>query len=59
MKRPILIGGSVTAQNAQDVLAAADGAIVSSSLMRPDYAEGDLLRWDAGLTRALVDAAAS
>ncbi|ASP20033.1 BtpA family protein [Antarctobacter heliothermus] len=59
VKRPILIGGSVTAQNAQDVLAAADGAIVSSSLMRPDYAEGDLLRWDAGLTRALVDAAAS
>ncbi len=56
--RPVLIGGSVTEANVREVLSVADGAIVSTSLMRPDYVEGDLLRWDAGRTRALVETAA-
>lgn len=57
IKRPILIGGSVTEGNVGAALKASQGVIVSSSLMRKDAAETDILRWDRDLTRRFMDAA--
>ena len=56
MRRPILIGGGVTEANLADAMAAADGVIVSSVLMRRDAGTEDLLRWDVDLCRRFVDA---
>jgi predicted TIM-barrel enzyme len=55
--RPILIGGSVTEANVAEALAASQGAIVSTSLMRKDAKADDILRWDLDLTRRFMDAA--
>jgi predicted TIM-barrel enzyme len=57
IKRPILLGGSVTAGNVGEALRAADGVIVSTALMRKDARDGDVLRWDADLCRRFMDAA--
>jgi predicted TIM-barrel enzyme len=57
VKAPVLIGGSVTDANVADALAAADGVIVSTALMRPDGGEGDVLRWDEARTNRFMDAA--
>lgn len=53
--RPILIGGSVTDGNVAQALAIADGAVVSTSLMRDGAAQDELLRWDADKTRRFMD----
>jgi len=45
--RPLLIGGGVSEANVAEALAASDGVIVSSALMRRDAALDDLLQWDA------------
>ncbi|NKX43615.1 BtpA/SgcQ family protein [Roseicyclus persicicus] len=55
--RPILIGGGVTEDNAAQALAASDGVIVSSALMRAGAGDDDILRWDADLCRRFMDAA--
>jgi uncharacterized protein len=55
--RPILIGGGVTDTNVAEALGAADGVIVSTSLMRREAGSGDVLRWDRDLTRRFMDAA--
>ena len=55
---PILIGGGVTDANVAAALGVADGAIVSTSLMRPGVAPTDVARWDVGRCRALMDKAA-
>ncbi len=55
IKRPILLGGSVTSGNVGEALRAADGVIVSTTLMRKDAAPGDVLRWDADLCRRFMD----
>lgn len=57
VRRPILIGGSVDAENVAQSLAVADGAIVSSSLMLKGAASGSPLQWDAGKSAAFMDAA--
>ncbi len=57
IKRPVIIGGSVTEGNVGAALGSAQGVIVSTSLMRKDAADGDLLRWDRDLTRRFMDAA--
>lgn len=57
IKRPILLGGSVTEANVGAALATADGVIVSTALMRKDAAEGDVLRWDLDITRRFMDRA--
>lgn len=49
--RPILLGGSVTAKNVVETLAVADGAIVSTALMRDGAGPHDLLYWDAQKAR--------
>ena len=54
---PVLAGGGVDAGNVARVLAAAQGAVVSSSLMRRGAREGELIRWDEGECRRLMDAA--
>lgn len=54
VRRPVLVGGSVTADNVADALRHADGAIVSTSLMLDSPGSG-LLRWDAGKAMALMD----
>lgn len=53
--RPILIGGGVSTANVAEALAASDGVIVSSALMREGAAEDDLLRWDADRCRRFMD----
>ena len=55
--RPIILGGSVTADNVADALALCNGVIVSTALMRKDAAPDDLLRWDIDLARRFMDAA--
>ncbi|WP_182422230.1 BtpA/SgcQ family protein [Aureimonas sp. ME7] len=55
--RPILLGGSVTSENIAETLAVADGAIVSTDLMRRGAGPADLLHWDTEKARRLVDAA--
>ena len=55
---PVLAGGGVDAGNVARMLAVAQGAVVSSSLMRRDAAEGDPIRWDEDACRRLMDAAA-
>lgn len=54
VRRPILIGGSVTAENVAGALAVADGAIVSTSLMGKATSPDDPLRWDIARARALM-----
>ena len=53
----VLAGGGVDAGNVARVLSAAQGAVVSSSLMRHDAGERDLVRWDEEACRRLTDAA--
>ncbi len=57
IKRPILLGGSVTEGNVAEALALCDGVIVSTALMRKDAAASDVLRWDLDRTRRFMDAA--
>ena len=57
--RPILIGGGITEKNVGAALALADGAIVSTALMRNASSDKDLLRWDAGKTARFMDRARS
>lgn len=57
VRRPILVGGGVTEANVAEALAAAQGVIVSTALMRRDAGPDDLVRWDADLCRRFVDAA--
>ncbi len=57
IRRPILIGGSVTEANVGAALKASQGVIVSSSLMRKEAGPADVLRWDRDLTARLMDAA--
>ena len=59
IKRPILIGGSVTEGNVGQALQASQGVIVSSSLMRKEAKAADVLRWDRDLTRRFMDVARS
>lgn len=55
VRRPILIGGGVTQDNVVDALATADGAIVSTSLMRTPSGPHDPLRWDRDKALRLMD----
>jgi uncharacterized protein len=57
IKRPILIGGSVSEANVAAALEASQGVIVSSSLMRRDAKADDILRWDHDLAHRFMDAA--
>lgn len=55
LKRPLILGGSAAAENIQQVLKVADGAIVSSALKRKNAGD-DLLQWDISLVRQFMDA---
>ncbi len=57
IKRPILIGGSVDADNIGQALGAADGVVVSSAIMAKSAGKDDLVRWDVDRCRRLMDAA--
>jgi len=54
---PILLGGGVATENVREALGAADGVIVSTSLMRPDARAGDVLRWDIERAQRFMAAA--
>lgn len=56
VQRPVYLGGSVTVANVAQALAVADGAIVSTSLMRDDAAPTELVRWDGDKTSRFMDA---
>ena len=55
--RPVVLGGSVTADNVGVALGAADAVIVSTALMRKAHGPDDLLRWDPDLAQRFMDAA--
>jgi hypothetical protein len=55
--RPVVLGGSVTADNVAAALGAADAVIVSTALMRKAHGPADLLRWDPDLAQRFMDAA--
>jgi uncharacterized protein len=57
IKRPVLIGGGVTAENVGQALGAAEGVIVSTALMRKGAGVQDVLRWDHDLADRFMDAA--
>lgn len=57
VRRPILIGGSVTEGNVAQALAASDGVVVSTALMRKGTTDDDVLRWDADLCARFMQAA--
>ena len=46
IKNPLIIGGSVTTENAREFLSIADGVIVSTALMKDNVEEGDQIKWD-------------
>lgn len=54
--KPILIGGSVTADNVGEAFDVADGVIVSSALRRKGAAPDAMDRWDGSAVRAFMDA---
>ncbi|WP_205963846.1 BtpA/SgcQ family protein [Pseudoruegeria sp. SK021] len=54
VKRPLYIGGGINGDNAKRALEIADGIVVSTSLMRKDAADSDLLRWDVDAVRQLM-----
>ena len=56
--KPVLIGGGVTVGNIGTALAAADGVIVSTSLLRDGASLDDFALWDRVKVLRLVDAAA-
>ncbi len=55
VRRPVFVGGSVTQDNVAQTLDVADGAIVSTSLMRERPALSDLVRWDSDKTQRFMD----
>lgn len=55
IRRPLFVGGSVTQDNVAQTLAEADGAIVSTSLMRDHAAATELVRWDSDKTQRFMD----
>ena len=55
VRRPLLVGGGVTGDNVAEALRAADGAVVSTSLMLGGAGPAALLRWDAGKVQRLMD----
>lgn len=57
VKRPVLIGGGVTEGNVARALAAAQGVVVSTALMRKGAGADDLVHWDADLCARFMDAA--
>ncbi len=59
VKKPLLIGGSVDAENVAQALSHADGVIVSSSLKHPNAGNGDLVLWDLDRITRFMDAARS
>lgn len=56
VKRPIIIGGSVTADNVATALSAADAVIVSTSLLRAGASPDDMNLWDREKVLRLVEA---
>ena len=59
VRRPILMGGSVTVENVSEVLSIADGVIVSSSLKKDRTEAGDVIKWDLDKVRRFMDVAAA
>jgi len=57
VKRPIIIGGSVTIGNVRQALDVADAVIVSTALLRDGAAHDDMALWDRDKVLRLVDAA--
>lgn len=51
----ILVGGGVNEANVAETLAVADGAVVSTALMRADATAHDVLRWDAEKAQRFMD----
>ena len=55
--KPLMIGGGVTKDNVAHALAASDGVIVSSALMKAGADADDLVRWDVDLCNRFMEAA--
>ncbi len=46
LHQPLFMGGGVTAENVGQVLAHADGVVVSRAFKRKNYSESEIVRWD-------------
>ncbi|MCQ0986321.1 BtpA/SgcQ family protein [Jiella marina] len=57
VKRPIVLGGGVTAGNVREALSAVDSVVVSTALVRPGASDEDMNRWDARRIAQFVEAA--
>lgn len=55
VRRPLLVGGGVTKSNVAEAMQAADGVIVSTSLMLDGADPAALLRWDVEKAQRLMD----
>ena len=59
IQKPLILGGGANQDNIRQVLALADGVIVSTALKLSRPIQGSLLGWDAEKIRAFMDAAFS
>jgi predicted TIM-barrel enzyme len=57
VRRPIIIGGGVTASNIAAALSAADAVVVSTALLRDGSPSNDMKLWDGDKVARLVEAA--
>lgn len=57
LHRPLILGGSVSVENVDQALSAADGVIVSSALKRQPEGPGDAVHWDLHKVKAFMEAA--
>ena len=57
IKRPLIMGGSADAGNVKDILAHADGVIVSSSLKRKNPSPDDIVLWERDAILRFMDSA--
>lgn len=59
LRKPLLLGGGADATNVAEVLACADGVIVSNALKRKDASPQDLVLWDLECVKRFMEAARS
>ncbi len=57
--KPLLMGGSATAEKVPEILQYADGIIVSNALKRQNLSPKDIVQWDVDLISRFMEAAAA
>src|SRR5581483_8429718 len=57
--KPLLMGGSATAEKVPEILQYADGIIVSNALKRQNLSPKDIVQWNVDLISRFMEAAAT